>query len=118
MEPAGILADQHPVIIEHDGPVEIEKQCEDCDAVYSVTYATRAEALVAARSVPADSAALYEAVNAYVDALVAELQTRHANPAISKPMVRQAHGAMLGAAMVLAQARVQQRRAQQTEPGQ
>ena len=49
MEPDAMLADQWPE-----------------------TYHTHQEGLVAARSVPADSAALYEAVNAYVDSLASD----------------------------------------------
>ncbi len=80
----------------------------DLEAEERATYYT-------ARSVPVDSAALYEAVNAWVDAIQAELQMTFADPAISKPKVQRAYGAVLYAAMTLARSRYERRRSQQTE---
>jgi len=68
--------------------------------------------LIAARSVPVDSAALYEAVNAYVDALTANLET---DPLLRRTGliedVMATHRALIGAAEALALHRYEQRRA-------
>ena len=48
-------------------PVEPEHSIPDPEAEERATYYTLGDGLVAARSVPADSGALYEAVNAWVE---------------------------------------------------
>ncbi len=85
---------------------------DDTASSYQTPYARHAESLAAARSVPVDSAALYEAVNAYVDALVANLDLPSFKTD-SRSTV--AHRALVAAAYALAQTRYERRRAQQTE---
>ncbi len=80
----------------------------DLEAEERATYYT-------ARSVPVDSAALYEAVNRYVDSLVAH---EGAFSARSENAMTVAHRKMIAEAYILAQSRYAQRRAQQTEVGQ
>ncbi len=58
-----------------------------------------------------DSAALYEAVNAWIEALVAHLEPDPVQPG----RVYNAHQDVISAAHNLAQTRYDQRRAQQTE---
>ncbi len=85
----------------------------------SVTYAQHSEGLVAARSVPADSAALYEAVNAWVEAITADKEvvgaSKYEELDASNRAIDRTHEAVLDAAYALAQTRYLIRRAQQTE---
>lgn len=74
----------------------------DLEAEERATYYT-------ARSVPVDSAALYEAVNAYVHLIAVD----HWN----MPAIDAAHKRVMAVAYALAQSRYEQRHAQQTEAG-
>ncbi len=80
----------------------------DLEAEERATYYT-------ASSMPADSAALYEAVNAYVDVVAAFIA---APGFVADDAVTVAHRQMIAAAQTLAQTRYERRRAQQTETGQ
>lgn len=81
-----------------------------------VTYAQHSEGIITARSVPVDSAALYEAVNAWVEAIAADLESGLDHRRVDIPhSIIEARLTMINAAFALAQTRYEQRRAAERE---
>ncbi len=112
------LEEQHSYILKHSAAARIE---EDLQREAGHLETEERATYYSARSVPVDSAALYKAVNAWVDGLVAD--KAHPIGIASNSALYYARNAMLrrleqevhDAVHILAQTRYQRRRAQQTE---